>query len=52
MATPIGYHTNLMVYGPGGYSFGDFAKAGIPLQIVVGLLALILIPIVWPLSPA
>ncbi|MEN8144855.1 MAG: SLC13 family permease [Gemmatimonadota bacterium] len=52
MATPIGYHTNLMVYGPGGYSFGDFAKVGVPLQIVVGLLALLLIPIVWPLSPA
>ncbi|MEE9208530.1 MAG: SLC13 family permease [Gemmatimonadota bacterium] len=52
MATPIGYHTNLMVYGPGGYSFGDFARVGIPLQIMVALLALFLIPIVWPLSPA
>jgi len=38
-ATPIGYQTNLMVYGPGGYRFKDFLKAGIPMNIIVGLTA-------------
>jgi di/tricarboxylate transporter len=38
-ATPIGYQTNMMVYGPGGYRFMDFIKIGLPLQILVGVLA-------------
>jgi len=33
--TPIGYQTNLMVLGPGGYRFGDFVRFGLPLQLVV-----------------
>lgn len=47
-ATPIGYQANLMVYGPGGYRFGDFLRLGIPLKIAVGAVAIILTPWLWP----
>ena len=46
--TPIGYQTNLMVYGPGGYRFGDYVRLGGPLSLVVGLVALWLIPRFFP----
>ncbi|MCZ7644435.1 MAG: SLC13 family permease [Planctomycetota bacterium] len=48
-ATPIGYQTNLMVCGPGGYRFSDYLRFGAPLDILVGLVAVLLIPLVWPL---
>ncbi len=48
-ATPVGYQTNMLVYGPGGYRFTDFMRIGIPLNLSVGLLASLLIPIIWPL---
>ena len=47
--SPIGYQTNLMVYGPGGYRFTDFARIGVPLSLLVALIALTIIPFVWPL---
>ena len=42
--TPIGYQTNLMVMGPGGYRFGDFFRAGLPVQVVAGVAACVAIP--------
>ncbi len=42
-ATPIGYQTNLMVYGPGGYKFKDFLRVGIPMNVIVGIVAIIMI---------
>jgi di/tricarboxylate transporter len=47
--TPIGYQTNLMVYGLGGYRFGDFSRLGAPINVVVLTLAMIVIPIFFPL---
>ncbi len=48
-ATPIGYQTNLMVLGPGGYKFGDYLKVGVPLDIICWLMTIIIIPLVWTL---
>jgi di/tricarboxylate transporter len=47
-STPLGYPTNLMVYGPGGYKFADFARVGLPLNVLLMFVAVWLIPIVWP----
>lgn len=47
-ATPIGYQTNLMVYGPGGYKFSDYVKIGVPLDILIGIIAVLIAPLVWP----
>jgi di/tricarboxylate transporter len=49
-ATPLGYQTNLMVYGPGGYRFSDFLRAGIPMNIIVGVTTLTVLLLGWPLS--
>jgi di/tricarboxylate transporter len=46
--TPLGYQTNLMVMGPGGYRPSDYLKVGAPLTLVVTVVALLLIPLVWP----
>ena len=47
-ATPIGYQTNLMVCGPGGYKFSDFMRVGIPLNILYGIITVAIAPIVYP----
>jgi di/tricarboxylate transporter len=47
-ATPIGYQTNLMVYGPGGYKFSDYVRLGVPLDILIGIVTVILTPIFFP----
>jgi di/tricarboxylate transporter len=48
-ASPLGYQTNLLVYGPGGYRFADYMKLGLPLNLIVLLLGTLLIPIYWPI---
>lgn len=47
--TPLGYQTNALVYGPGGYRYTDYVKIGTPLNLVLWGLASVLVPLVWPL---
>ncbi len=49
-ATPIGYQTNLLVQGLGNYKFGDYTKVGLPLNIIVFIITIILVPLIWPFS--
>jgi len=47
--TPIGHQNNALIMGPGGYKFGDYWRMGLPLEIVIVVVALPLLLIVWPL---
>ncbi len=47
--TPIGYQTNIMVYGPGGYRFTDYLRLGLPLTVATIGIILVLVPVFWPL---
>lgn len=48
-ASPVGYQTNTLVFGVGGYRFGDFLRLGLPLNLIQWILASILVPCFWPL---
>jgi di/tricarboxylate transporter len=48
-ATPIGYQTNTLVYGPGGYRFTDYIRIGLPLNLVMAATVCTLVPLLWPL---
>ncbi|WP_417392663.1 SLC13 family permease [Gimesia sp.] len=50
-ATPIGYQTNLMVFGPGGYKYADYLRIGGPLTLIVWLMTVIIVPLAWPFNP-
>ncbi len=45
--TPIGHHGNLLIYGPGGYQFGDFVKVGVPLTLIVAVIVSLMAPMLW-----
>ena len=46
--TPVGYQTNTLIFGPGGYRFADFLRVGGPLNLLLGVTAALLIPLLWP----
>jgi len=48
-ATPLGYQTNLMIFGPGGFRFIDFAKAGLPLNLICGIATVMTVSLLYPL---
>ena len=47
--TPVGYQTNLMVYGPGGYKFSDYIRVGFPLALIFWVMAIFVLPVLWPI---
>ena len=46
-ATPIGYQTNTLVYAPGGYSFTDFVRFGVPLNLICALVTTFMVPLIY-----
>lgn len=49
-ASPVSYQTNMLVYGPGGYRYADFLRVGLPLNVLLAVVAVLLIPLIWPLT--
>jgi di/tricarboxylate transporter len=49
LASPVAHPANVLVMGPGGYRFSDYLKMGVPLSLVVFVVAMLLMPLVWPL---
>jgi di/tricarboxylate transporter len=49
-ASPVGYQTHMMVFGPGGYRFTDFVKVGVPLNIILWIVGVAVIPLIWPFA--
>ncbi len=47
--TPMGYQTNAIIMGPGGYTFADYLRMGVPLQLIMWITASVAIPMIWPL---
>lgn len=47
--SPVGYQTNTMVYGPGGYRYLDYLRLGLPLSLVVATSVVVIVPLIWPL---
>ena len=47
--SPIAHPANIMIMGPGGYRFSDYAKVGIPLTILIMMMTLLVLPVFWPL---
>ena len=50
-ATPIGSPTHMLVYGPGGYRFSDFARIGLPMDLIILMSNLLIVNIIYPLTP-
>ncbi len=50
IATPIGYQTNTLVYGAGGYRFSAFLRVGVPMNLIAWLLGSLIIPLLWPFT--
>jgi di/tricarboxylate transporter len=46
--TPVAHQSNVLIMGPGGYRFGDYMRVGLPLNILVFAVAMIVVPIFWP----
>ena len=49
--SPISHPANILVMGPGGYRFVDYIKLGVPLTILVFIMVMVLLPVLWPLTP-
>jgi di/tricarboxylate transporter len=46
--TPVAHQSNVLVMGPGGYRFGDYFKVGLPLNLITFVVAMVVLPLVWP----